>query len=1067
MRALILTLLSCCLAGSGAELMPLSPAIALSRFQLEPGCQIELIAAEPLVESPCALAWDEAGRMFVAENRGYPTGAPDGSPQGRIARLELSRTGTEVTNEVPGGAGRSPAWTRTEFATRLEFPNGLLPWNGGLLVTDAPHLYWLADTNQDGRADHREIWFTGFATNQTTQLRACYPVLGPDGWIYVARGWSGGVVTSPRWPHLPAVDLKDGDFRFRPDGSAAEAIGGNAQFGLVLDDVGRRFLVSNRNPLMHAVADPRWWKRLPSLPFAEVVEDVAAPGPGAVVHPVSPDLTTAGFMTELMAAPHAGTFTSACGIHQYFGEALPAALQGNWFICEPAQNLIQRQIATPHGPSFRSQPAPKERDFLASSDPWFHPVSIWTGPDGALYVADMYRKFIDHPDYLPASVRPTLDFEAGKHMGRIWRIAAAGEQVVTGSAASAAQDLRRLDDRELVEALHAPNIWTRQTAHRLLLERGDSNVMDRLAENLAPRLRLDPSPSTSREPVPSLTQMAQQRREDEPPAGPHLGQARMLRMLFDRLSARSGSGEAVQLSPEENRPVMQLWLYATLAPAPSVREAAWRAVQPGAGLPKPIADASPDLLRLWIEDPSPAVRFQLAYCLGQSATRRTTEGLVRILRRDAANRWARAVVLSGLRERSAEFLEIFLQGRFQELPGEPSGPAGFADHPGLIELAGELGRIWGAGPGGELLWRSAFPPSAQGSVWPLTLLRGMSQSARQGGETGAAPPLLGMAARYSSTYPSSLSNLIRHVSATIPDLAAPLLWKTNAISFLGELDYERSGATLLGALTPAQPREAQLAAARALAQIDSETAARALVAPGRWEAYPPAVREIVVNGLVSRPRRVPVLLDAVEEGIVPIWAIPAQRRQQLRHHRDAALRERALRLLGAGSDPDRHRILEEYRSVLRDAGDIENGRAVFLRVCATCHQHGRDGAKVGPDLTGVRNQPAEALLLHILVPDAEIYPGYENYECETADGRSLGGLLAAETATSITLRRALGEEDTIPRRQIVSLRASRVSLMPSELEQAMSRRELADLIAFLRGERGRLAQQGEAEGARP
>src|SRR5262249_2413129 len=260
---------------------------------------------------------DEHGRMYVAENRGYPVGAGDGHPEGRIALLE----GTER-----GGQARG----RTDFATGLMFPNGLLPWGGGLLVTEAPDLCWLSDTNQDGHADVREVWFTGFATNQSTQLRACYPTLGSDGWIYVARGLSGGVVKSPKWPHLAPVDLKDGDFRFRPDGSAAEAIGGNAQFGLVIDDVGRRFLVSNRNPLMHGVARPSWWKRVPWMQFVETVQDVSPVGSEAKVHPISPDLTTAGFTAELISAPHAGTYTSACGIHQYFGEGLGPEMQGSW-----------------------------------------------------------------------------------------------------------------------------------------------------------------------------------------------------------------------------------------------------------------------------------------------------------------------------------------------------------------------------------------------------------------------------------------------------------------------------------------------------------------------------------------------------------------------------------------------------------------------------------------------------------------------------------------------------------------------------------------------------------------
>ncbi|MCC6231954.1 MAG: dehydrogenase, partial [Verrucomicrobiales bacterium] len=374
--ALILALASLAAAATAVALRagavpgPLDPAAAHATFATEPGLSVDLIAAEPVVRSPAALAWDEQGRLHVAENPDYPVGpAPGQNPQGAIVRL----TDTD---------GDGLLDQRAVLAEGLRYPNGLMPWRGGWLVTDAPDLLWLCDTNHDARADVREVWFTGFATNQTTQLRANAPTLGPDGWIYVARGLVGGTVTSPRWPRLQPVDLQAGDFRFRPDGSAAEAIGGNAQFGLVLDDVGRRFLVSNRNPLRHAVLDPRWWARHPWLPLTEVVQDVSPTGYEAKVFPRSLDTTTAGFMPEFLAAPHAGTFTSACGIHQHFGGGLGAEREGSWLICEPAQNLVQRQIATARGATFSSRRATESGEFLTSTDPWFHPVFATTGPDG-------------------------------------------------------------------------------------------------------------------------------------------------------------------------------------------------------------------------------------------------------------------------------------------------------------------------------------------------------------------------------------------------------------------------------------------------------------------------------------------------------------------------------------------------------------------------------------------------------------------------------------------------------------------------------------------------------------
>ena len=132
--------------------------------------------------------------------------------------------------------------------------------------------------------------------------------------------------------------------------------------------------------------------------------------------------------------------------------------------------------------------------------------------------------------------------------------------------------------------------------------------------------------------------------------------------------------------------------------------------------------------------------------------------------------------------------------------------------------------------------------------------------------------------------------------------------------------------------------------------------------------------------------------------------------------------------------------------------NAKNGQEVFIKTCATCHVAGSVGTKVGPDLTGVRNQPKEALLLHLIVPDAEILPGYTSYEVETKDGRTLTGLLASETPTSVTLRAAQGVEENILRRNIATMSSTSLSLMPQELEKTMSKQDLADLIGFLKGE---------------
>src|SRR2546421_8137869 len=362
---------------------------ALASFHLEPGLRIELIAAEPLVVNPVAMAFDERGRLFVAENRGYPTGpGPGKPPTGVIAMLEDT-----------DGDGHFDK--RTVFADGLTFPNGIMPWKGGVFVTCAPDLLYLKDTDSDGRADVRRVVFTGFSTSGSTQLRVSHPTLGMDNWVYLTSGLTGGKITSPDYPNHPPIDSKT-DFRFRPETDQFEAADGRAQFGLTFDDFGNRFICMNRVQVQHVVLPSRYLRRNPHLAFSGSVQNspeemtpdlLKTQGAGARVYPLSHNITTAD--------SHAGTFTAACGVMIYRGKTLPQEDWGNAFSCEATGHLVHRDRLIPAGATFMARRTEEKVEFLASTDDWFRPVFLTTGPDGAIYLCDMYRKTIEHPDYLP------------------------------------------------------------------------------------------------------------------------------------------------------------------------------------------------------------------------------------------------------------------------------------------------------------------------------------------------------------------------------------------------------------------------------------------------------------------------------------------------------------------------------------------------------------------------------------------------------------------------------------------------------------------------------------------
>jgi putative heme-binding domain-containing protein len=194
-----------------------------------------------------------------------------------------------------------------------------------------------------------------------------------------------------------------------------------------------------------------------------------------------------------------------------------------------------------------------------------------------------------------------------------------------------------------------------------------------------------------------------------------------------------------------------------------------------------------------------------------------------------------------------------------------------------------------------------------------------------------------------------------------------------------------------------------------------------------------------------------VLLDALEKGSIAGTTLGSSRRNRLMNHRDAAIQKRARALFAAVDTGDRMQVYERLRgTVLTRIGNQSNGKRIFATYCATCHAFAGTGAQVGPDLSGIRNQPADAILLHVVIPDYEIAPGYQPYNVETRDGRAIFGRLESEAPNSLTFRDASSQSQVILRSQVVSMKASPISLMPNELERAMSEQELADLIAYLK-----------------
>jgi len=996
---------------SGFE-SPATPSTALAAFQHDQGLRVELVAAEPVVFQPCAVTWDAIGHLYVAENRGYPTGPGPGQPA----------TGVIVRLDDTDGDGQMDH--RTIFADGLTFPNGLMPWNGGLIVTCAPDVLFLKDTDGDGRADVRRVLLTGFNMKGSTQLRVSHPTFGPDGRVYLTSGLTGvSKITSPEHPERPPVEVGT-DSRFNPFTLEIEPIGGRGQFGQTFDDAGNRFHCMNRLHIQHTVIAPRYLARNASLVLAETVQNVpetmvtdlingANQNFAARLYPISDNLTTAD--------SHAGTFTAACGVHIYRGDALPEEYRGDAFACDPTGNLVHRDKLTPVGPTFASHMANEGREFLASPDNWFRPVFLATGPDGALYICDMYRKTIEHPDYLPVEVRKRTDFISGRDMGRIWR--------VTGnkSGSSRLKFPATASTSELVQTLGHPNAWWRETAQRLLVERGDPKSVPLLAKCFK-------SPS----------EIELKRRGDtllgsagwagltadfKPSDALHsLHALRTLAILENGRgegsfsSAGGGRGEQASsgLTPNLLDHALRVSL---LAADPILRENAWRIL---AEHQWDVTDLPESLFQVLASDPNPRARFWFALALnhGPPATHidNWLEVLARLALRDGTNRWMRAAILSGLQPGQSVQLARYLTQR----RGEPAP----------VDFWSDLGRLLGTESGSLPQF---FPADAAPAPWLIAALDGAAESLRQHGQ--------------SISLPAELMSQFRTAAARLASLPTePTATRKVAIGFLANAEPIEATAIMLPILVASEPADLQLAAVRSLLALPSDVAAKELLVPARWSALSPNTRSVVLATMLAQARHVRVLLEAIETKQLAENVLTRAQRESLRKHSDSSIRERAQQLFTAAETGDRMNAYERSHAALALSGHPANGHKVFATHCASCHRLDGEGHNVGPDLFGIRNQPKESILLHIVNPNYEIAAGFNSCTIECKDGRDLTGLIIGDSPASVTLRQAQGIEETIPRSAITRLSVSQMSLMPEGLEVGMSQQELADLLACLKGE---------------
>ena len=598
------------------DIPPVEPDKVLETFRIKKGFRLELVAHEPMVVDPIQMAFDEDGRLYVVEMRWYQSETrTDLMFDERIGRIRLL--------EDTDGDGRFDK--SSIFADRLRYPSAVTPYDGGVYVGLEPDLIYLKDRNGDGVADFRQVVFTGFGNQRDrldSQMFMNSLTWGLDNRIHGAKG-HGGTITPLVARDAAPLDLRNRDFSFDPRRHTMRAESGGGKQGLSFDDYGRKFVCTANSAVQFLMYEDRYAGRnpfyAPPRPLVDVALEQGETVDRQIVHRISPEDPWRRVRNRWRAEgvfagppPQPPTYLiGSSGVTLYRGTAFPAEYRQDVFIGIAGNNLVHHRRLVADGVGFRARRLPDEssEEFLASTDLWFRPVAFANGPDGALYIADLYREILDFSDGIPESIKRFKDLNRGNDRGRIYRV------VPDGFKQPALPKLGRASTAELVATLQHANAWHRETAARLIYERQDKGAIPALAE-LAAR-----SPSA-------------------------LGRLHALYAL-DGLDALAES----------------YVLHALADPEPALREH-------GVRLSERIIDARGLSDTLWqqlkarAEDSDPRVRYQLAFTLGEIKREEATDVLLALIKKDVELSWMHVAALSSLADGAGE---VFT--RLRDTPG--------------------------------------------------------------------------------------------------------------------------------------------------------------------------------------------------------------------------------------------------------------------------------------------------------------------------------------------------------------------------------------------------------------
>lgn len=962
-------------------------------FVLPEGFEIQLYASEPDIGKPINLTFDAKGRMWVTQSFEYPFAASPGEGSDRITILEDT-----------DGDGRADKFSN--FSDTLNIPIGIFPVQDGAVAYSIPHVYRFTDRDGDGKSDSKEILLGPFEHRDTHGMVNNF-MRGYDGWIHACHGFTNRSTVAGA--DGDSITMISGNtFRFLPDGSRVEHTthGRINPFGLAYDERGYLYSTDcHTSPLYQLIrgADYTQWGKEEGMGFA-------------------PDMK-----------PLEKEATALAGIAYYADTHFPEDYQSNFYIGDAVASRVYRNSFT-----FKeSTPVGKlEEEFVLSEDPWFRPVDVKLGPDGALYIADFYNSIIGHYEV------PLFHPKRDRVRGRIWRITYKGKT-------NKLEDLTKASAEQLVTALDHDNLVIRLAAADQLTERIGKSAVGVVTdlvedEDVSGRAYIHGLWVLHR-----LGALSEQLIKNSEAHEDPLIRLHTMRILlekdgdskfFDLITKRLGDKD-----PHVKRAATEL-----LVKYPQMASLE-RALEERADVPR--------------ED------SHLLY-----TTRLVLRNLLRnddLMKTVASREWERdhakflTDVIVGV---PSEAAGVFLARHITETDWEGERLVRLYEHLARYVPASDLAAVIGDARGTRtddtdfqyialkgiqqgIARRGASDPEVIGT-WGMTVAKSLLDK-YEAGRGEKSPDVLAK-----QKFAAELAGKYK-IQELEPELLA-FFEKSNS----GDVEVRVSALRSLLMLD--QQQHAQLAGRILKDTVDTHFKNRVASMLGEFSGptinkiladvnnAPPDLQSAIVMALATSPEGKNIIFRKVKAGeLLPRTLMQPQVEERMMLN-ISPRQKKEYEAITAKLDPiDRERQaliatrILDFTTTPEDDISMDSGKLVFKQNCSACHSIGNEGGSIGPQLDGVGKWGHRALTEKIIDPNRNISEAFRNYTITTKDGKVMTGLLRREEGQVIVFADITGREFSVPKNQIAEQKASKYTLMPDHFGEVLSQDEFNALLKYL------------------